>query len=124
MRSETVRKEDLSRVEWDDSYFKYCEFDEFDLEGNIACSDFVSCTFNKIDWYWGFFSGANFIRCRFVDCVFRGCSFGDARFVDCELTRCQFVNDNLGGACNFDGAAAYGCTLLETAGFDPATVRG
>jgi hypothetical protein len=96
MRSEAVRKEDLSRVEWDDSYFKYCEFDDFNLEGNIACSDFVSCTFNKIDWYWGFFSGANFIRCRFVDCVFRGYSFGDARFLDCELTRCQFVNDNVG----------------------------
>jgi hypothetical protein len=60
MRSETVRKEDLSKVEWDDSYFKYCEFDDFYLEGNIACSDFVSCSFNKIDWYWGFFSGANF----------------------------------------------------------------
>jgi uncharacterized protein YjbI with pentapeptide repeats len=117
MRAETVRTEDLSKVEWDDSYFKYCEFLDFSLEGDIACSDFVSCTFHNIDWYWGFFASANFIRCRFIDCDFRGCNFADARFVDCELTRCHFVNDNLGGACKFDEAAAYGCTLIDTTGF-------
>ena len=51
MRSETVRAENLSKVTWDDSYFKYCEFLEFSLEGESACSDFVDCTFNRIDWY-------------------------------------------------------------------------
>jgi uncharacterized protein YjbI with pentapeptide repeats len=66
----------------DESYFKFCNFEEFSIEGGQVSSDFHGCSFNKIDWYWSLFSGCNFIGCSFANCTFAGTNFPDTRFVD------------------------------------------
>lgn len=117
LRSETVEKRNLAGVEWDESHFKFCEFRDFSIDGQIICSDFVTCSFTNVDWYWGLFSASNFIDCRFSGCIFRGCGFPDSRFVDCKFTNCRFIEDNLGGPCDFTKAISYGCTMTDTEGF-------
>jgi uncharacterized protein YjbI with pentapeptide repeats len=74
-RSEIVNQERSAAVQWDDNYFKLCNFESFSIEGYVIGSDFVSCSFSNVDWYWGLFSGSNFISCTFRDCIFRGSSF-------------------------------------------------
>ncbi len=69
MRSETV-KDDVKDTSWDDNYFKYCTFERFSQEGGVVCSDFVTCSFDEVEWYEGLFTNSNFIECRFVNCVF------------------------------------------------------
>jgi len=118
MRSETVGKDNLDSVAWDENYFKFCDFENFSVEGESVCSDFVQCSFTNVDWYWGFFSDANFVNCRFKACVFRGSSFRGTKFVECTLTDCRFVKDNLDGDCDFSEAIAYGCTIDAGEGFN------
>jgi uncharacterized protein YjbI with pentapeptide repeats len=118
MHSATIGKGNLEGTAWDGNYFKFCTFDEFSQEGGVIGSDFLSCSFRKIDWYWGLFTSANFIDCEFVDCVFRGSTFADTRFVECRLTNCRFICDNLDAGCTFPGTVAYGCSLTGGEGFN------
>lgn len=117
MRSVTVNKENLAAIDWDDNYFKFCDFENFSVDGGTVSSDFVDCSFKDVDWYWGLFSCSNFVKCLFTDCVFRGSSFADTRFVECTLTNCQFVKDNLDRDCDFPKTVAYGCSIDGGEGF-------
>ena len=58
MRSETFGNGDVTEIEWNDRYFKFCEFRDFSLEGQDISSDFVSCSFTGIDCYWVHFNTA------------------------------------------------------------------
>jgi Pentapeptide repeats (9 copies) len=118
VRSETITSDNHDEIEWDESYFKFCDFEEFSESGLVG-SDFHTCSFKKIDWYWRLFSGCNFINCSFVDCTFAGTSFPDTRFIDCELVNCKFIQDNLGGECDFSNSWAHGCSIENSPGFRP-----
>jgi fluoroquinolone resistance protein len=117
LRSEIINQGNYSSVEWDEGYFKFCEFDGFSVEASEVSSDFVSCSFTNLDWYWVLFNLANFIECRFTDCVFRGTTFAGVRFVDCHFTRCGFLKDNLNSDCSFPGTMAYRCVVEGGEGF-------
>jgi uncharacterized protein YjbI with pentapeptide repeats len=118
VNSELLSQENVSAVEWDDGYFKYCTFDSLSMEGLLVTSVFVDCSFASVHWYWGLFSGVNFINCSFVDCTFAGTGFPDTRFVDCSLVNCRFIKDNLGGSCDLSKTVAYGCSVENCAGFE------
>ena len=118
MQSVIISKENVHTLDWDEQCFRFCEFDNFSVDGKVISSDFISCRFKDIEWYWGLFSQANFIQCIFSNCTFRGTSFASARFVECEFSDCHFVRDNLNGKCNFSEALAYGCRLVNCDGFD------
>ena len=90
IRSETIGKGNFAGVEWDENHFKFCEFRDFSIDGQVICSDFVTCSFSNVEWYWGLFSASNFIDCEFSGCIFRGCDFPDSRFVDCKFTKLSF----------------------------------
>jgi uncharacterized protein YjbI with pentapeptide repeats len=117
VRSVTIDKGNYSAVDWGDGYFKYCEFDDFSIEGAIVSSDFLDCLFKGLDCYWGLFSYSNFIACRFTDCTFAGTAFPDTRFVDCSFVNCKFVKNNLDRECDFSKTIAYGCSLENCVGF-------
>jgi uncharacterized protein YjbI with pentapeptide repeats len=118
MQSVLVNKENFAAIDWDENHFKYCEFKTFSVEGGLVCSDFVSCSFRDVEWYWTSFSGSNFIDCQFKDCVFRGTTFPDSRFVECRLAHCRFIKDNLGGDCGFSNTVAYKCSVERCEGFE------
>lgn len=120
MRSAIVHKENCSAIEWDEEYFKYCEFDGFSIEGGTISSDFIGCSFRAVDWYWELFTQSNFIGCRFNDCTFAGAAFPDTRFVDCSFVNCRFIKDNLDSECDFTKTVAYGCSFENSPGFSPA----
>lgn len=122
MQSLKITAENLVSVNWEDEYYKYCEFSDFSIEGGYVTSDFANCTFTNIDWYWGHFSIINFVECVFVKCLFRGIPFDQCRFVDSEIRECKFLMDNLGGDCSFDGTVAYNCVVLDSEGFNPRFV--
>ncbi len=117
MKSMEIDATNFETVEWDDGYFKYCEFSGFSKDGGVISSDFVGCSFKDLDWYWEIFTSANFIQCHFANCTFRGTSFVDARFVECGLKGVRFMEDNLQSECDFSGAVAYGCTVDGGEGF-------
>jgi uncharacterized protein YjbI with pentapeptide repeats len=119
MRTATIDKGNYGTVEWDDNYFKSCEFEDFSIEGEIISSDFICCSFRNVNWYWGLFTQANFVQCKFENCAFRGTSFPDARFVECTLDNCEFAKDNLGSDCDFARAVAYSCKVNGSEGFKP-----
>jgi uncharacterized protein YjbI with pentapeptide repeats len=115
--SKTINSGNLSAIEWNESYFKFCNFEAFSFDGGLVSSDFHSCLFEKIDWYGGFFSGCNFIDCKFVGCTFAGTAFAYTRFIDCKLVNCTFKKDNMGGDCDFSTTIAYGCSVENTFGY-------
>lgn len=117
MRSITVGNENLGAIEWDENYFKFCDFEDISIEGGVISSDFIDCSFKNVEWYWGLFSGANFVNCLFNDCVFRGSSFPDSKFVECSLVNCRFIQDNLATDCDFSQASAYRCSISGGEGF-------
>jgi uncharacterized protein YjbI with pentapeptide repeats len=117
MREEKIGRENLQSTSWDENFFKYCAFDGFSQEGGVVTSDFVTCTFQDVEWYDGLFTQVNFIDCKFVNCVFLGSTFADNRFVECTLTNCRFVKDNLDAACTFPGTVAYACSFEGGEGF-------
>jgi uncharacterized protein YjbI with pentapeptide repeats len=121
MRSEAITSENVASIDWDEGYFKYCDFENFAIEGKVVDSEFVGCTFKGIDWYMGLFTHSNFINCKILDSQFSGTSFPDTRFVDCEFVNCQFKEDNIGRACDFSKTIAYGCTIENCAGLDLAS---
>ena len=98
--AETINSDSLAAMDWDDSYFKFCNFTDFYVEGGLVASDFNWCSFARTEWYWGLFSGCNLIHCTFVDCTFARTSFADSRLVECTFLNCTFKKDNLGGGCN------------------------
>ena len=117
MQSLEVNQQNFSSINWDDGYYKFCEFQDISTEGGQVTSDFASCTFTNIDWYWGMFNIVNFISCTFENCVFRGTSFPDCKFIECQFQNCRFIKDNLNGDCTFEGAVAYNCKLGNSEGF-------
>ena len=117
VRSETINSHNVAGIDWDEGYFKFCNFEGLSIEGQVVTSDFVGCSFKKVDWYWGLFSHCNFINCNFADCAFAGTGFADCRFVDCKLVDCRFVKDRLGGDCHFPKTIAYGCSIESSLGF-------
>jgi len=99
-----------SRLEWKDHVFRFCQFEGLSAERVASIeSCFLSCSFERDEWYAILFNGAVFVEVTFTDCVFRGCTFAGCKFVDCELTNCNFTNDNLGGSCTFPDTRWYGC---------------
>ena len=118
-RSLRITQDDLPTTEWGEGAFKFCEFSNFNIDGGSIDSDFRQCTFSRIEWYWGIFSLTSFVECRFHGCTFRGTAFAQCIFVECVFENCRFVQDNLGGACAFDGSRAYGCTASKCEGLPP-----
>ena len=118
MRTQTIEEKSVKATEWDENYFKYCDFREFSIEGGVVSSDFVGCSFKDVEWYWGLFTLSNFIDCRFADCVFRGSTFADCRFVDCTFANCRFIKDNLDASCSFERTVAYSCSVEGGEGFN------
>ncbi len=116
MRSERYTQAEADLIDWDDQYFKFCEFDNVEPKGSVV-SDFANCTFTNLAWYWTIAVQCNFVQCTFIDCLFSGVSFTDTRFIDCKLTNCRFLQDNMGGFCTFDKVVAYGCTVVDSPGF-------
>lgn len=121
MVAETINSDNLAEVEWDENYFKFCSFADFYSDVTLISSDFNWCSFNRVEWYGGLFTGCNFIYCTFEACSFAGTSFGDSRFVDCTFVDCTFKKDNLASDCNFSDATIYGCSIKNTVGFKPDT---
>lgn len=119
MRSETINSENITDIEWDEGYFKFCAFEGLSVEGELVSSDFVDCSFKDINWYWGLFSGSNFIGCQFTECVFAGTGFPKTRFVDCRLVNCKFIQGNLGGGCDLSKTIIYGCSFENCLGPEP-----
>jgi uncharacterized protein YjbI with pentapeptide repeats len=118
MQSEKITPDNVAGLEWDEEHFKYCTFSGLEMEGHTICSDFVGCIFENVYWYWGLFTETNFIDCRFNECTFAGTGFPASRFIDCKLTNCNFIADNLAAPCSFGGAVAYGCSVVNSPGFD------
>lgn len=121
-QAETINAENFTSIDLVENYFKFAAFEDVSPEGGLIASDFTTCTFQRIDWYWGLFSSCNFIQCQFKDCVFRGTNFADSRFIECAFTNCQFVKDNLGGECTLEESIAYACKVENCLGFNPRIV--
>ncbi len=119
IRSETITSKNLAGVEWDEGYFKFCNFEGLSIEGGLVSSDFHGCTFKEIDWYWGLFSDCNLIDCNFVDCTFAGTNFPGTKFINCKLVNCKFIQDNLGVECGFSETSSCGCSVENSSGFIP-----
>lgn len=117
MRSAVIDREGFAAIDWNDNYFKYCNFEDFSMDRGVISSDFVNCSFKNVGWHGGLFAGVNFISCEFMDCEFQGASFADARFVECILVNCKFVKDDSGGECDFARAVSYRCRLTDVEGF-------
>ncbi|MBP6002091.1 MAG: pentapeptide repeat-containing protein [Pyrinomonadaceae bacterium] len=117
MQSLEVNEQNFASINWEDDYYKYCEFVDISTAGGHITSDFANCTFRNVEWYWGIFNIVNFVDCIFVNCVFRGTSFPDCKFVACEIQGCRFIKDNLDGDCTFEGAVAYNCKVSNSEGF-------
>lgn len=98
---------------WDDAVFRFCTFEDFESSGGNCSSEFLACTFEKLDLYWTLFNCALFFRCKFNECVFRGAAFRGCYFVECEFEKCSFELDNLGGGCGFYDSVSYGSTQRE-----------
>jgi uncharacterized protein YjbI with pentapeptide repeats len=113
-----ITKDNLKSANWEEEHYKFCNFEDFSIEGGHVDSDFINCTFENIEWYWGMFNIVNFIDCTFNNCIFKGSSFPDCKFVECELNNCQFIKDNLDGDCSFENTKAYSCKVNNTTGFN------
>jgi uncharacterized protein YjbI with pentapeptide repeats len=122
MTAETVTQENLAAIDWETDIFKFCVFEKFYVEGKTIDSVFVSCSFGKVEWYWGLFNMCILIGCQFTNCVFRGSSFPGCKFVECTFINCQFVKDNLNSDCDFEGATCYGCSFQGVEGFNASIV--
>ena len=118
MKFQIITEENVQSVEWDEQHFKFCAFESFSVEVVHIGSDFIDCTFSDVEWYMGLFNIINFVDCTFTNCVFRGSSFPECKFVECEFKNCRFIENNLGGACKFEGARAYKCKFQNCVGFD------
>lgn len=111
-------KDNLNSAQWKENCFKYCEFNDIELEGQHIDSDFIDCRFENFYCYWGIFNIVNFVGCRFTNCTFRGSCFPDCVFVECEFYNCRFIKDNLNSDCDFRDSRAYNCAVIESIGFN------
>jgi len=115
-QSEIVHAENVAAFDFHDNYFKFCNFERLSFEPWLVDSDFHTCHFENVEDYWGHFNACTLIQCRFTNCVFRGTAFSDCLFIKCTFTNCQFLRDNMGGGCNFEGTIAYDCVVEDTVG--------
>jgi uncharacterized protein YjbI with pentapeptide repeats len=120
MQALIINSENFNTVDWEEDCFKYCEFSGLSPEGEHITSDFISCKFTDIDWYWGIFNIVNFVECHFKNCIFRGTDFASCKFVECTFDNCQFIKDNLNGDCEFNESVAYNCRFTNCDGFNVA----
>lgn len=88
---------------WGEAVFRYCTFENLDLDGLSSDGIIQSCTFTGCQLYWAFFNCTLLAGVRFMDCTFSGASFRTARLIECTFERCNFDLDNLGGDCTFAG---------------------
>ena len=98
--------------------FRYCHFNNAELEGGDSDGVFILCNFQGFEWYWGIFNLALFVGCKFERCTFRGTAFSGCRFVECSFTECHFLPDNLGGSCSASETNLYGCSSTDCDGFN------
>lgn len=89
--------------------FRFCQFDNLDVDGVSFAGMMEGCTFTRGRFYWGLFNTASLIDVRFVDCIFPGTSFRGCRFVRCTFESCRFVLDNLGGSATIDDCSFTEC---------------
>ena len=101
-----------------DNVYRFCDFDGIKSEGNDFGDIFVGCTFKNCSWYWGMFNGATLVNVKFIDCEFQGTAFSGSKFVECEFKNCEFLKDNLGAECSFDGVAWYKCRQNNCVGLE------
>ncbi|MBI5091571.1 MAG: pentapeptide repeat-containing protein [Candidatus Hydrogenedentes bacterium] len=113
---EICEPEGLSAQLNEECVYRFVRFTGLSMEGGHIDAAFLTCTFTRIDWYWGIFNCAVFVECQFEDCIFLGAAFPDCKFVECSFVRCRFAKDNMGGDCSFDGAKWYGCTQTDCEG--------
>lgn len=106
--------------EWGDAVFKFCMFEDLDIDGVSFDGEMVSCTLCRVQLYWGFFNVALLANVTFHECVFPGASFRGCHFVECTFKDCRFTLDNLGGACIFDDCTLTECTFSNCS-FDPSS---
>ena len=118
MKKTEFNQNNFNSIKWDEELYKHCKFLNFSIEGKHIESDFINCTFENIECYWGLYNMLNFTDCTFKNCTFKGSSFSDCEFVKCQLNNCQFTKDNLDGDCSFDNTKAYNCKLSNTVGFN------
>lgn len=118
MKELTITQDNLKSVNWEEEFYKYCNFENFSIEGGHIDSDFIDCSFDNVEWYWGIFNIVNFVDCIFNNCIFRGSAFPDCKFVECEINNCRFIKDNLDSDCTFENASSYNCKLNNTEGFN------
>lgn len=100
-----------SPIEWGDTVFRHCTFEEIDLEGVIFGGIMEGCTFSNSEFYWGLFNVALVAGVRFEECRFRSSSFRGSTFVDCTFKECTFELDNLGSDCTIDDCLMAACAF-------------
>jgi uncharacterized protein YjbI with pentapeptide repeats len=91
--------------------FRFCQFDDIDIEGVSYSGVMEGCTFTRGRFYWGLLNVASLIDVRFVDCIFPGTSFRGCRLVQCAFENCRFVLDNLGGSATIDDCSFTECSF-------------
>lgn len=121
MNGVKIAENNLQSINWKEDYFK---FEGFSFAGAEIEVYFSSCTFRDIDLYWTIFDFSTFVDCEFDNCILRGVDFGGCKFVECSFSNCQFIQNNLGGDCDFGDATAYNCEILNCVGFDARIING
>ncbi|WP_425493841.1 pentapeptide repeat-containing protein [Dyella silvatica] len=116
IQSEIFEKDLPRHISWEELTFRFCEFRGFDMEGGCITSNFIDCTFEDCELYWGFFNGVALVGVSFRNCIFRGSFFSGCRLVECTFDNCLFTKDNLDGDCRFDNSRWYGCKQSGTEG--------
>ena len=82
----------------------------------------MSCSFKSIDWYWGLFSGSNFIGCYLANCTFAGTGLPDTlvhrlvSLVNCKVHERQ----RRWRLVDLSKTIGYGCSVESCLGFEPS----
>jgi len=116
--SETFDRELAGPATWEEQTFRYCTFQNFEVDGPHITANFIDCIFDHCDMYWALFNVATLVGVTFRDCQFRGCAFSGCRFVECTFENCQFTTDNFNKPCRFEGTRWYNCKQSGTSGLD------
>jgi uncharacterized protein YjbI with pentapeptide repeats len=109
MKEKEIHQNHIKDIIWNEEYFKFCYFKDISIEGEHIDSDFIDCTFERLDSYWGLYNLSNFIDCIFIECCFRGCSFPDSKFINCKFEQCHFLKDNMDSECTFNRTQFINC---------------
>ncbi|GLH81813.1 hypothetical protein SSBR45G_67220 [Bradyrhizobium sp. SSBR45G] len=95
---------------WDDAVFRWCNFAQLEIEGQMIGGALLGCELREVDWYRGLFNTTLISHTTFKSCIFRGTSLGSCELVVCRFEDCRFVLDNLQGPCKVEN-----CVVVETA---------